>query len=58
MKTFLLWLLEQTAEEVTGRSGQKAPVSGLYREGSEFICLTKDERFPPRVGEWRLVVSV
>jgi hypothetical protein len=62
IKSILLWLLEQTAEELHCKVGTKAPVSGIYRCGSEFISLTVGERFPPTPSAnnkfWTLVVSV
>jgi hypothetical protein len=59
MTKLLLWLLEVTAEEVKGRTGTKAKVSGVYRSEKEYICLSVGERFPPTFNdEWVLVVSV
>jgi len=62
IKSILLWLLEQTAEELYCKTGTKAPVSGIWRSGSEFISLTVGERFPPSPMKdnqfWTLVVSV
>ena len=62
IKSILLWLLEATAEELQCKTGTKAPVSGIYRCGEEFIALTVGERFPntPSVDNkfWKLVVSV
>jgi len=62
IKSILLWLLEATAEELNCKVGTKAPVSGIYRCGSEFISLTVGERFPPTPSAnnkfWTLVVSV
>jgi hypothetical protein len=58
-KLLLLKLLELFAEDVTFKSGQKAPYSGLFRSGKEYIALTKEERFPPSfTGGWKLVVNV
>lgn len=59
MKKLLLWLLEATAQELHCKTGTKAPVSGLYRSGKEFIALTVGETFPPSINKfWTLVVSV
>jgi hypothetical protein len=59
IKKILLSLLEATGEDVIGTTGKKAPVSGIYRSGKEFIALTKGETFPPAVDVcWNLVVSV
>ena len=59
MTKLLLKLLELFAEDVTFKSGQKAPYSGLFRSGKEYICLSVGERFPPTFNdEWVLVVSV
>lgn len=52
-------MLELLAENVKATSGKKAPVSGVYRSGSEYIPLTMGERFPPTVdGHWSLVVNL
>lgn len=59
IKKLLLSLLEVTSEDITGTTGKKAVVSGIYRSGKEFIALTKGETFPPVVDVcWNLVVSV
>jgi len=62
IKSILLWLLEATAEELQCKTGTKAPVSGIYRCGEEFIALTVGEKFPPTPlvdnQFWTLVVSV
>ena len=59
IKKILLSLLEINSEEITGTTGKKAPVSGIYRSDKEFIALTKGETFPPSVNLfWILVVSV
>jgi hypothetical protein len=64
IKRILLSLLELTSENVIGKIGEKAIVSGLYRSSTifghedEFIALSKGERFPPLGdGIWYLVVS-
>jgi hypothetical protein len=59
MKKLLLWLLELMEKEVECKTGTKAPVSGVYRSGDEYICLSKTEVFPPCLSDfWVLVVSV
>lgn len=59
MKKLLLWLLESMEEEKFYKTGSKAPVSGIYRSGKEYIALTKGERFIPSLSDWWvLVVSV
>jgi hypothetical protein len=59
IKKILLSLLEANSENITGTTGKKAPVSGVYRSGKEYIALTKGETFPPVVHVcWNLVVSV
>jgi hypothetical protein len=59
IKKLLLSLLEINSEDITGTTGKKAVVSGIYRSGKEFIALTKGETFPPVVDVcWNLVVSV
>ena len=61
MKKLLLWLLEATAQELHCKTGTRATVSGIFRNGNEFIALTVGERFPPTpLGNqfWTLVVSV
>jgi len=59
IKKILLSLLEATSEDITGTTGKKAPVSGIYRSGKEYIALTKGETFPPSIDLcWILVVSV
>lgn len=59
MTKLLLKLLELLAEDVKFKSGEKAPFSGLFRSGKEYIALTEGERFPPSfLGGWQLVVNV
>jgi len=59
IKRILLSLLEANSEDITGRTGRKAPVSGIYRSEKEYIALTKGEVFPPSIDlQWILVVSV
>jgi hypothetical protein len=59
IKKLLLSLLEINSEDITGTTGKKAVVSGIYRSGKEFIALTKGETFPPVVHVcWNLVVSL
>lgn len=59
MKKLLLKLLELTTKTEYCKTGTKAPISGIYRSGSEYIVLTKGERFPPCINDWWiLVVSV
>lgn len=63
IKRILLSLLELTSENVIGKIGEKATVSGLYRTKSlvgkdEIIALSKGEKFPPLGdGLWILIVS-
>jgi hypothetical protein len=59
MKKILLALLELISENITGKTGQRSRVSGLFRSGKEFIALSKGEKFPPSISNvWTLVVSV
>jgi len=59
MKKLLLRLLQLTAEKVICKTGTKAPLSGIWLSGKEYIALTKGERFPPGIDNyWTLVVSV
>jgi hypothetical protein len=59
MKRILLKLLERFSENITHKTGEKASVSGIWRSGSEYIALTKGERFiPSDTCIWVLVVSV
>ena len=61
IRKLLLSLLEMNSKEITGRTGNKAYVSGIYRAGKEYIALSKNETFPPASGYavfWSLVVSV
>ncbi len=59
MKNILLKLLEITTQTEYCKTGTKAPVSGIWRSGKEYIALTKGERFPPCTSDWWiLVVSV
>lgn len=63
LKRLLLSLLELTSENIIGKIGEKAVVSGLYRTTSlvgrdEIIALSKGEKFPPLGnGLWILIVS-
>ena len=61
IKKILLSLLEMNSENITGTTGKKAFVSGIYKSGDQFIPLSKNEKFPPSSGNsvvWSLVVSV
>lgn len=60
MKTFVLKLLELFfGGKGRYNIGQKAPISGIYRSGNEYIALTISERFPPHeCKHWYLVISV
>lgn len=58
MKNILLKILELLSEDTTHKSGEKAPVSGVFRSGSEYIPLAKSERFPPSKEKWKLVVKL
>lgn len=59
IRKILLLLLELFEEKMECRIGQRAPYSGVYRDGDDYIALTKWERFPPNVnGVWKLVVKV
>jgi hypothetical protein len=60
IKKLLLALLEINSQKVIHHTGEKASVSGLYRNGKEIIALSKGERFPPIKYPycWVLVVSV
>lgn len=56
MKKLLLTLLELTAKKIEVKTGTKATVSGLYRSGSEYIPLSKGERFPPCLDDWWVLI--
>ena len=59
MKNLLLRLLELTTRTEYCKTGTKAPVSGIWRSGKEYISLTKNKTFPPCDNDWWvLVVSV
>ena len=61
IRKILLSLLEMNSKNITGKTGKNSPVSGIYRSGDEFIPLSKNETFPPSLGEgvmWTLVVNV
>ena len=59
IKKLLLSLLEINSEDITGTTGKKAVVSGIYRSGKDYIALTRGETFPPSLDlYWILVVSV
>ncbi len=59
MKKLLLWLLELTGDTMYQKTGEKAPVSGIWKSDKQYIPLTKGERFPPCKSDWWvLVVSV
>jgi hypothetical protein len=59
VKLILLSLLEMTSKKIVMTTGKKAPVSGIYRSGKEYIPLSKGERFPPSIDlKWILVVSI
>lgn len=48
MTKLLLKLLELLQEDKTVfKSGTKAPFSGVFRSGREYIPLTKNEKMPP-----------
>ena len=46
MKKLLLWLLELTGDTMYQKTGEKAPVSGIWKSGKEYIAISKSERFP------------
>lgn len=62
VKVFLLKILEYGAIDVTHITGQRASYSGIYRNGTQFIPLSKYEIFPPCKGcnssTWVLVVQL
>ena len=59
MKKLLLQLLELLGSKETYRTGTKAPISGVWRSGKEYIPLTKGKTFPPSYNDvWVLVVSL
>jgi|TARA_R110000868_G_scaffold210777_1_gene460881 hypothetical protein len=61
IKKILLWLLEMNSKNVTGVTGKKAGVSGIYRSEDQYIPISKKETFPPSSDKsvvWKLVVSV
>ena len=61
IRKFLLCLLEMNSQHVTGVTGKKARISGIYRSENQFIPLSKYETFPPSSSEpviWTLVVNV
>lgn len=61
MKKILLVLLEFFEKEHVQFPGTKAEYSGIYRNGNDYIAITKGERIPPekihKLG-WRLIVDV
>jgi hypothetical protein len=49
------------SQHITGVTGKKARISGIYRSENQFIPLSKYETFPPSSSEpviWTLVVNV
>jgi len=59
MKNILLKLLEFTTKTEYCKTGTKAPVSGIWRSGKEYIPMTVGKTFPPCDNDWWiLVVSV
>lgn len=66
MKKFLLVLLEFFEKEHVQKTGEKAEYSGIYKNGNNYIALTKGETLPPTNcyhktcpdAFWRLVVDV
>lgn len=56
MKKILLWLLESMEDEKYYKTGTKAPVSGIYRSGKEYIALSKGERLIPSYTDWWVLV--
>lgn len=60
MTKLLLKLLELLQDDKTVfKSGTKAPFSGVFRSGKEYIPLTKNEKMPPSfTGGWKLVVKL
>ena len=61
IRKLLLSLLEINSKEVTGTTGNKCHLSGVYRACDEYIPLSKGETFPPSAGKsvtWSLVVSL
>ena len=61
IRKLLLSLLEINSKEITGTTGNKCNLSGVYRACDEYIPLSKGETFPPAAGKsvtWSLVVSL
>lgn len=59
MKKLLLRLLELLERGCEYKTGARAPISGIWRSGKQYIPLSKGERFPPCINDWWiLVVSV
>ena len=61
IRKLLLSLLEMNSQNITGETGRRCPISGVYRACDEYIPLSKGETFPPAAGlsvTWNLVVSL
>lgn len=61
IRKLLLSLLEMNSENITGTTGKRCTVSGVYRSEDEYIPLSKGETFPPAAGKlviWNLVVTL
>ena len=61
IRKILLSLLEMNSKDIIGFTGNRAPVSGVYRSGDEYIPLSKGETFPPSKNTsvtWSLVVTL
>ena len=60
MRKILLQILEFLEDDVQGKIGTKAPLSGVWRNGEQYIPLSKGEVFPPETNSqyWKLVCKL
>lgn len=60
MRKILLQILEFIEDDVQGKIGTKAPLSGVWRNGEQYIPLSKGEIFSPSTYSqyWKLVCKL
>lgn len=62
MKNILLRMLECFSRDLRQKTGEKAEVSGIFRNGKQYIPLSRNETIPPHKGHkeqcWKLVVEL
>lgn len=58
IQKFAFWLLKENRPNDTFTSGMKAPYSGVFYAGKEYIPLTKGERFPPTQIYWETLIKL